>query len=168
MESETLRYVTPYSFTVGIEDKSDSRGNFVLMKIGSERSERDSLAEQSGTQETLAYPFNIGSIRVRLIDTPGIGVTGGFEKYDKNMADILGILRSYNKLHCILILLESDVARLPARFQDFIKQVLTHLHRDAANNIVFHITKSRRPYYMPGDTFESLLETLLKECKGWR
>jgi len=163
-QSETLRCVIPCSFTTQINDKSDSRGKLVQKKIsiGSSRSERDGSAGQSATQETSVYQFDIGSTRVRLIDTPGIGDTGGVEQDNKNMVDILRILRNYSKLHGILILLKPNAPRLTVMFRFCIKQLLTHLHRNAANNIVFGFTNTRGSNYMPGDTFKPL-EALLEE-----
>jgi ribosome biogenesis GTPase A len=164
MQSETSRCVIPCSFTTQISDKSDSRGKLVQKKIsiGSSRSERDGSAGQSATQETSVYPFDIGSTRVRLIDTPGIGDTGGVDQDNKNMADILRVLRNYSKLHGILILLKPNAPRLTVMFRFCIKQLLTHLHRNAANNIVFGFTNTRGSNYMPGDTFKPL-EALLEE-----
>jgi len=165
MQSKTLRCVIPCSFTTQIKDQSDSRGRLVQkkIKIGSSANERD-IPGLSATKTTLVYPLDIGSTRVRLIDTPGIGDTGGVEQDSKNMADILCVLRSYSKLHGILILLKPNAPRLTVMFRFCIKQLLTHLHRNAANNIVFGFTNTRGSNYMPGDTFKPL-EALLHEYK---
>jgi len=78
------------------------------------------------------------------------------------MADILGVFRTYKTLHGILILLKLNVALLTVMFRFCIKQLLTHLHRNAAENIVFGFTNTRGSNYKPGDTFKPL-ETLLRE-----
>lgn len=79
------------------------------VRVGSHRSdEADGSGGQSATQLTSVYAVDIGSTRVRLIDTPGIGDTRGVEQDNKNMADILRVLRSYNNLHGILILLKPN------------------------------------------------------------
>ncbi|KAH0565816.1 hypothetical protein GP486_000785 [Trichoglossum hirsutum] len=166
MQSDILRYVVPCSFTTQIKDKSDGRGKLVQkkIKIGSSISERDGSDGLSATQQTSIYPVDIGSTRVRLIDTPGIGDTAGIDQDNKNMTDILRVLRSYNKLHGILILLKPNAPRLTVMFRFCIKQLLTHLHRNAATNIVFGFTNTRGSNYMPGDTFKPL-ESLLEEYK---
>jgi hypothetical protein len=99
---------------------------------------------------------------LRLIDTPGIGDTRGAEQDKKNMADILSVLRGYTHVHGILILLKPNNSRLTVMFRYFVKELLTHLHRSAANNMVFGFTNTRGSNYQPGDTFKPLQE-LLKE-----
>jgi hypothetical protein len=47
-------------------------------------------------------------------------------------------------------------------FKFCIKELLTHLHRSAVNNIAFGFTNTRISNYTPGDTFGPL-ETLLAE-----
>jgi GTPase SAR1 family protein len=166
LRAEDLRWVIPCSFSTQLKDESDSRGKFVQrdIKIGSSTSEKDGARGSSATQETSVYVVDIRNTRVRLIDTPGIGDTRGVEQDNKNMADILKVLRSYNKLHGILILLKPNAPRLTVMFRFCIKQLLTHLHRNAANNIVFGFTNTRGSNYKPGDTFKPL-EALLLEYK---
>lgn len=72
------------------------------------------------------------------------------------MADILSVLSNYDKLHGIIILLKPNNARLTLTFRFCIKELLTHLHRDAARNMVFGFTSTRGSNYRPGDTFEPL------------
>ena len=101
---------------------------------------------------------------VRLIDTPGIGDTRGIEQDRKNMADVLSVLRNYKELHGILVLLKPNNSRLNVMFKFCIKELLTHLHRNAANNMVFGFTNTRGSNYNPGDTFKPL-EALLSEYR---
>jgi hypothetical protein len=91
-----------------------------------------------------------------LIDTPGIGDTRGVEYDRKNMADILSTLSSYDELHGILILLKSNNSRLTITFRFCVKELLTHLHRNAARNMAFGFTNTRISNYTPGDTFKPL------------
>ncbi|KAJ6255890.1 hypothetical protein Dda_9349 [Drechslerella dactyloides] len=156
-----LRWVVPCSFTTQVVAGD---GTFIQKKIqvGSSDTERDGSKGDSATQQTKVYAFDIGKTRVRLIDTPGICDTRGLEQDTENMSDILRVLRSYNKLHGALILLKPNNSRLNAMFRFCIKQLLTHLHRNAATNIVFGFTNTRGSNYKPGDTFKPL-ESLLKE-----
>ncbi|KAF3932854.1 hypothetical protein ABW19_dt0209947 [Dactylella cylindrospora] len=161
-----LKWVIPCSFTTQTKDKSDPKGRFVQkeVRIGSSGSEKDGSKGQSATQMTNVYAVDINQTRVRLIDTPGIGDTRGLDQDNENMVDILRVLRAYSKLHGILILLKPNAARLTVMFRFCVKQLLTHLHRNAANNIVFGFTNTRGSNYKPGDTFKPL-ETLLSEYK---
>jgi hypothetical protein len=80
------------------------------------------------------------------------------------MADILRVLRMYNKLHGILILLKPNEQRLGIMFRFCIQELLTHLHRDAAQNVAFGFTNTRGTSYTPGDTFDPL-QRLLDQYK---
>jgi GTPase SAR1 family protein len=161
-----LECLIPCSFSTQLKDPNDPQGRFVQkdIKVGKSRFENDGARGQSATQCTAVYGVTIGKTRVRLIDTPGIGDTRGLEQDNRNMADILKVLRSYDKLHGILVLLKPNAARLTVMFRFCIKQLLTQLHRNAANNIVFGFTNTRGSNYTPSDTFKPL-ETLLTEYK---
>lgn len=162
LQADDLKWVIPCSFSTQLKDDSDGRGKFVQkdIKIGSSKSEHDGARGQSATQSTAVYTVDIDNTRVRLIDTPGIGDTRGLEQDNKNMADILHVLRTYKQLHGILILLKPNASRLTVMFRFCIKQLLTQLHRNAATNIVFGFTNTRGSNYKPGDTFKPL-EALL-------
>src|SRR5262249_31585677 len=97
---------------------------------------------------------------MRLIDTPGIGDTRGASQDKENMADILSVLRSYQNIHGILILLKPNDQKLDLMFKFCVQELLTHLHRDAAKNIAFGFTNTRGTNYLPGDTFDPLRELL--------
>lgn len=127
------------------------------------RDEKDGTRGQSATQRTKRYKLDVGNARVRLIDTPGIGDTRGVEQDKKNMDDILASLKSYGyeHLHGIIILLKPNTSRLTTGFKFCLKELLTHLHRDAAKNIVFGFTDARSTDFKHGETY-SLLKTMLK------
>ncbi|KAK4448406.1 hypothetical protein QBC34DRAFT_381316 [Podospora aff. communis PSN243] len=161
LESD-LQWLVPCSFKTQTRDTSCNEGKFVQrnVKIGSSREEKDGAKGQSATQKTSVYTVDIWNTRVRLIDTPGIGDTRGLDQDNKKRADILRVLHTYKSLHGIIILLKPNAARLTVMFRFCIKQLLTHLHKNAAKNIVFGFTNTSN--YQPGDTFKPL-ETLLKE-----
>ncbi|OTA94947.1 hypothetical protein M434DRAFT_394164 [Hypoxylon sp. CO27-5] len=81
------------------------------------------------------------------------------------MADILNTISSYDKLHGIIILLKSNNARLTVTFNFCVSELLTHLHRSAATNMVFGFTNTRISNYTPGDTFGPL-KTILQKHSG--
>ncbi|KAI1798590.1 hypothetical protein F4811DRAFT_566311 [Daldinia bambusicola] len=158
----------PCSFSTQSVNKDDPEGRLIERKIeiGSSENEHDGTAGQSATQETTVYPFQLGNTTVRLIDTPGIGDTRGVEQDRRNMANILSVLTNFDKIHGIIILLKPNASRLTVVFRFCIKELLTHLHRDATRNMVFGFTNTRGSNYRPGDTFNPL-EKLLGEYKNF-
>lgn len=157
LQAEQLKWVIHCSFQAFDTQYSDDESLVPReVKIGSSKSEIDGSAGQSATQSTSVYTVNMGDTLVRLIDTPGIGDTRGVSQDNENMTDILTILRTYNNLHGILILLKPNASRLTVMFRFCIKQLLTHLHRNAARNIAFGFTNTRSSHYKPGDTFKPL------------
>ncbi|KAM7197133.1 hypothetical protein V8F33_005792 [Rhypophila sp. PSN 637] len=165
MKSEELQWVIPCSFQTQVMDRSRPDGRIIQhkIKVGDRDDEHDGSKGDSATQQTAVYPINIGSKTIRLIDTPGIGDTRGVQFDKKNMADILATLNSYEELHGILILLKSNSARLTITFEFCVKELLTHLHRSAVNNIAFGFTNTRISNYTPGDTFSPLSTLLAKQ-----
>lgn len=153
-----LNWVVPCCFSVPVMDRSnpDAEIQEHEVKVGSQEDEKDGSKGESATQKTAVYPITIGNQVIRLIDTPGIGDTRGLQ-YDKaNMADILTTLGAYDDLHGVLILLKSNNSRLTVTFNFCMKELLTHLHRSAASNMVFGFTNTRTSHYTPGDTLRPL------------
>ena len=120
----------------------------------------DATKGHSATQKTLVHSIIIGSCTVRLFDTPSIGDTRGAPQDAENIADILSVLANFEELHGIVILLKPKNARLTTMFRFYIKELLTHLHRDATRNVVFGFTNTHGSNYKPGDTFEPLKNEL--------
>ncbi|KAB8267137.1 hypothetical protein BDV30DRAFT_244581 [Aspergillus minisclerotigenes] len=164
LDADELSYLVPCSFATQTVDENDPDGKLIQhhIEVGHCDDERDGSGGQSATQKTQVYPFRLGGVNVRLIDTPGIGDTRGVEQDKQNMADILSVLANYQRLHGILILLKPNNTRLNVVFRFCMKELLTHLHHDATSNMVFGFTNARSSNYQPGDTFIPL-ETLLKE-----
>ncbi|KAH8650654.1 hypothetical protein BGZ60DRAFT_509014 [Tricladium varicosporioides] len=170
-DDQQLCWIIPFAFrTYNV----NAQGEFedVKVKVGFDEvthgtaaqkvgiDEKDGTTGGSATQRTAVHRVQIGSLLIRLIDTPGIGDTRGASQDKENMADILSVLRSYNKIHGILILLKPNDQKLDLMFKFCIQELLTHLHRDAAKNIAFGFTNTRGTNYMPGDTFDPLRELL--------
>ena len=162
MNADKLEWVIPCSFSTQVMDRSNPESAIqqIEVKVGSRSDEHDGSKGQSATQQTAVYPVNIGNSTIRLIDTPGVGDTRGVEYDRKNMSDILSTLSSYDELHGIIILLKSNNSRLSVTFRFCVKELLTHLHRDATQNVVFGFTNTRISNYTPGDTFKPLTALL--------
>lgn len=166
IQHESLQSIIPCSFST---QYLDDEGGFHQeeIKVGHSADENDGSGGASATQSTTVYRIQMGDMTVRLIDTPGIGDTRGIEQDKRNMADILTKLAGFENLHGILILLKPNSARLTLMFKFCVTELLTHLHRDAAANMVFGFTSTRMTNYMPGDAFKPL-QTLLKKYDAVR
>ncbi|KAH8693604.1 hypothetical protein BGW36DRAFT_361457 [Talaromyces proteolyticus] len=168
MNMEELSWKIPFAFnTYSVRDD----GEFEKIKVSygiknqptngpvaqqASIEEVDGTTGESATQNATVHRVLIGECLVRIIDTPGIGDTRGAAQDKKNMADILSVIRGYEKLHGILILLKPNEQRLSIMLRFCIQELLTHLHRDAATNIAFGFTNTRGTSYTPGDTFDPL------------
>ncbi|KAK5656078.1 hypothetical protein OQA88_5217 [Cercophora sp. LCS_1] len=163
-KASKLEWVVPCSFSAQTMKRSGAGLEMEqhTIRVGSRDDEHDGSKGASATQQTMVYPVAVGSQIIRLIDTPGIGDTRGLAYDKKNMADILSTLSSYQHLHGILILLKSNSARLTVTFEFCIKELLTHLHRAAAQNVAFGFTNTRISNYTPGDTYGPLSMLLAK------
>lgn len=173
IEAESLPWIIPFAFRTY---STDDNGDFVDLKVevgfdenGDEHGspskkvgvqEQDGTSGGSATQTTVVHRVQIDNRLIRLIDTPGIGDTRGLSKDKENLADILSVLRTYKKLHGILILLKPNEQRLDLILKFCIQELLTHLHRDAAKNIAFGFTNTRGTNYAPGDSFDPLRQLL--------
>ncbi|KAI5782393.1 hypothetical protein DFH27DRAFT_637422, partial [Peziza echinospora] len=158
VEAKKFKCIIPFSFATQVVNEDSPQRTFTqtMIRAGSDKNEKDGSQGQSATQGTIVHNIQIGPHTVRLFDTPGIGDTRGASKDTENMANILSVLANYPTIHGILILLKPNNARLTIMFRFCIKELLTHLHRDAARNMVFGFTNTRGSNYTPGDTFEPL------------
>ncbi|RMZ88821.1 hypothetical protein DV736_g3947, partial [Chaetothyriales sp. CBS 134916] len=162
LSAEGLQSVIPCSFAIQTMDRTRESSEIeeIKIKVGERKDEHDGSGGDSATQQAQVYPITVGASTYRLIDTPGIGDTRGLAYDKKNMVDILATVSGYDHLHGILILLRSNNARLTAHFSFCVKELLSHLHRNATHNVVFGFTNTRISNYMPGDTFGSLKKLL--------
>ena len=148
-----------FSFT-----KAD--GTTVLISVGNQDDNENKTTGESATQKPISYLFDIDSEnQIRLIDTPGIGDSRGIQQDEKNFEMILEHLSYYNKINGICILLKPNSARLGVMLKFCIGELLTHLDKSAANNILFCFTNCRGTFYQPGETLP-VLQKLLSTYKN--
>jgi len=115
----------------------------------------------SATQGCISYPFSVDDDKViRLIDTPGIGDTRGIDKDKENFDNILKYISYHKYLNGICILLKPNSARLNVVFRFCIQELLSHLHKNAKENIAFCFTNARSTFYRPGETLPALKKQL--------
>jgi GTPase SAR1 family protein len=162
-KSGNMEVLISSKFTV-TDDKFETK----TIKIGDDDSnEQLENVGMSSTQECKSYVFQAaaGSKLIRLIDTPGIGDTRGLDQDKKNFENILHYIGHHQYINGICILLKPNNARLTVVFRFCIQELLSHLHRNAKDNIVFCFTNARGTFYRPGDTLPPLKKQLcdLKE-----
>ena len=160
IEAKDMKVHIPSQFSYTSET-----GTMQKISVGSESENEILKTGQSATQGPRAYKFYVGSHTVSLIDTPGIGDVRGLEQDEKNFENILAHLSYYDEIHGICILLKPNDSRLTTTFRFCITELLSHLHKSAAENIVFCFTNARSTFYRPGDTLP-MLKSLLSEYKG--
>ena len=70
----------------------------------------------SVTQSPKSYLFQTDDVVVRLIDTPGVGDTRGYDQDKKNFENTLRCIAQLDELHGIAILLKTDHSRINITF----------------------------------------------------
>ena len=156
---EDLKILIPCSFVLA--DSTAEEEHHV--NIGNaDQNEHPNVDGASATQACRSYVFDIGGRRVRLIDGPGVGDTRGMQYESKNFDNILSYISQYEHLNGICILLKPSLTRLNIYFRYCVKELLRHLNRSAARNILFVFTNARATFYKPGET-APILRKLLAE-----
>ena len=158
-EADEMKVLIPTQFSYTSET-----GTMQEITVGEKNVNEVLKAGQSATQGPKAYKFYVGSHWINLIDTPGIGDVRGLEQDEKNFENILAHLSYYDEIHGICILLKPNDSRLTVTFRFCITELLTHLHKSAAENIIFCFTNARSTFYRPGDTLP-MLKSLIAEYK---
>ncbi|POG58249.1 hypothetical protein GLOIN_2v1732398 [Rhizophagus irregularis DAOM 181602=DAOM 197198] len=167
---DTLKEAKSGNMEVLISSKftlTDENYDTQTIKIGNDDpNEQVENVGMSSTQECNSYVFYAAENKlIRLIDTPGIGDTRGLDQDKKNFENILKYISHHRYINGICILLKPNNARLTVVFRFCIQELLSHLHRNAKDNIVFCFTNARGTFYRPGDTLPPLRKQLgdLKE-----
>ncbi|RGB22399.1 hypothetical protein C1646_776149 [Rhizophagus diaphanus] len=164
-KSGDMEILIPSEFTI-----TDDNYETKTIKLGNYDSNEPLEVGESSTRECKSYVFHAAENKlIRLIDTPGIGDTKGSEYDVKNFENILWYINYYRYLNGICILLKPNNARLNVIFKYCIQELLSHLHKNAKDNIVFCFTNARETHYRPGDTLQPLkkqLEDLKKQSKS--
>lgn len=152
-----LHHVVPCHFEFNAPSPSDPYEHKPKMiTVGHSDRERNDTPGSSATQQTSVYVMQYQGITYRIFDTPGIGDTRGPEQDKENVRGIMALLRNYEELHGILILLRSSETRLTERFEFCFQELLTYLSREAVLNIAFGFTRTMGSGYMPGDCYPIL------------
>lgn len=151
-----LTTLIPSAFTVTDENYAERR-----IQVGKDENECEEVGN-SATQSCRSYvfPARNGELKVRLIDTPGVGDTRGIEQDNINFENILSFIADLKYLNAICILLKPNNSRLTVMFNFCIKQLLSRLDKSASNNLVFVFTNTRSSFYRPSETLPALRKLL--------
>ena len=154
-----MQVIIPASFSITDPDTYDTKTIYVGEPDSNESN--DEIGE-SRTRGCKTYVFSIANFKLRIIDAPGIGDTRGIGQNAKNFEHILAYISQYTHLDGICTLLKPNEERLDVRFRYCVKELLSHLHKSAKDNIMFIFTHARATFFKPGDT-TPLLKKLLEE-----
>lgn len=125
-------------------------------------SENVNTRGESSTLHCRSYLFCIGKLNFRLIDTPGIGDTRGYEHDTKNFQIISNYISSLTHLNAILFMIKPDVTRLNTTFKYCFNELLCHLNKSARNHIAFIFTFARSTHFTLGST-KKIIDAMLAE-----
>ena len=101
------------------------------------------------------HVFKYGGIKVKIIDTPGIGDTRGMWKDEENFKNIMRYIATFENIHVICILVKPNQARLTL-IECCIKELIARQSKELCNNIVLCFTHSRETLYMPGNSLATI------------
>ncbi|CAG2170384.1 unnamed protein product [Oppiella nova] len=105
------------------------------------------------------YSFLANDIVLNIIDTPGIVDINGEDSdntNNTNMRILLDFIRNYQEINAICVLLKPSDTRVDVIFKYCLSQLLSHLNRSAANNILFLFADT----YKPGNSASILISEL--------
>jgi GTP-binding protein EngB required for normal cell division len=153
----------PVSFLITTGDQFDE---FMVELGDADTNENHKHQGQSVTQQCKSYLFHLNdALRLRLIDTPGMGDTRGVDQDVKNIDHILNYVNSLSHLNAVCLLLKPNASRLDIFFRSCINQLLTYLTPIGYNNIIFCFTNARSTFFAPGNTGPLLRQMLKQEYR---
>ena len=132
----------------------------IAVSLGEADKNEDAGAGKSCTKTPRVYSFYRGGQKINFMDVPGIGDTEGIEKDKENTTLILDTVALFKELHGICIVLKATETRMTTEFKYCLSELLTHLHRNALENVIFVFTNTRGADYKPGSAYTPLLAYL--------
>lgn len=163
LDTPDLHWAIPSAFTY--TETNNGKWETFAVTVGEEtKAQKYSLDGETATRSCVTYVLHMNGLTLRLIDTPGIGDTRGLQQDKANVNDILQVLKSVEKISAILFLIRPDISRLGQMFNFGMTELLSHLHKESSQNIVFGFTNTRSTNYSLADT-GILLQKFLKDKK---
>jgi septin family protein len=151
----------PVSFLITTGHQFDE---FIVKFGDTDSNENHEHQGQSVTQYCKSYVFNLNDrLRLRLIDTPGMGDTRGVTQDELNIDHILTYINNLSHLNAVCLIFKPNASRLNIFFRSCVNQLLTYITPVGYNNIIFCFTNARSTFFAPGNTGPLLREMLKQE-----
>jgi hypothetical protein len=157
-EHGELIVLIPVSFVITVGDQFEQ----FMVKFG-DVDFNENYEHQSVTQQCKSYLFDLNDrLRLRLIDTPGIGDKRGNIQDREHIDHILTYIKNLSHLNAICLLFQPNTCRLNESFRLCFNQLLTYLTPAAYDNIIFCFTNARSTFFAAGNTGQ-LVEQMLND-----
>ncbi|CAF3678779.1 unnamed protein product [Rotaria sp. Silwood1] len=149
-EQDESVVLIPVSFLITVGDRLDK----FSVKLGNtDLNENHEQQGQSVTQKCKSYIFDLNNrLRLRFIDTPGIGDIRGMNQDIKTFDHILTYITNLSHLNAICLFLKPNSSQLDVFYDSCLNQLLTYLIPRGYNNIMFCFTNTRPTSFTSGDT----------------
>lgn len=159
LQTLDLQWAIPSAFRY--TETNNKRFETFTVTVGEETTtQKYPLDGETATRSCVTYVLHLNGLTLRLIDTPGIGDAWSLQQDKDNVQGILQALKSVENISTILFLMKPDLSRFGQIFNFGMTELLSHLHKETSQNIVFGFTNSRRTNYSLGDTGISLQKFL--------
>lgn len=163
-EKNKLCILVPSKFTV--QDKGNvDRTVLVGEELNHNECLETGMSATSGIRKYL-FPVWDGKLTIRLIDTPGMGDTGGIQQDDINCNKVLDYVSKLDHLHAICFLFRPTESRRTMFFEYCLLQILSRLDKTACNRLFFLFTKTRGANYGASETV-GVLKELMSELNKY-
>ncbi|KAM0514854.1 hypothetical protein ACHAPE_006530 [Trichoderma viride] len=150
LQTPDLQWAIPSAFKYTETNKK--KFETVTVTVGEEtKAQRHSLDGETATRSCVTYVLHLNGLTLRLIDTLGIGDARSLQQDKDNVQGILQALKSVENISTILFLMKPDLSRFGQIFNFGMTELLSHLHKETSQNIVFGFTSSRSTNYSLGD-----------------
>lgn len=152
----SCKFVIPFSFSMSDSHSFDQS----RIACGDADENEVELLGEAKTQSCRSYVFSFDNCRIRFIDTPAIGNNDGPHKDQANIRHIIDYISQYPHLNSICIFLNATQYILNLHDICSIKEILRHLSRSTAQNIMTVITHSAGNFYSVSENFSAFRRIL--------
>ena len=161
LEEKEPIYLIPTKFSYNFRERGSRESQSFEISIGQEKNENLEYGV-SGTIFPKCYRFLAGYHEITIIDTPGLSNTNSVfsEQDSKNLDNIMRCLTNFQEIHAIILFLKPDESRSESPCPNIIKELLSRLHKSAANKIIFCFTHAIGSNYTGGDTLSVLKKSI--------
>ncbi|KAI9206444.1 uncharacterized protein BJ171DRAFT_473445 [Polychytrium aggregatum] len=124
---------------------------------------------QSTTQFPQSYLFDFENddehrVKIRVIDTSGMGDTRGIAQDKKNMTNIVDHITRIGEIHGIVMIVPASQNNIAAWLRFCVLELLQYFDREVVENLVFVFTKARSTFFQMGET-KTALQSLFAQIE---